>query len=94
MSAEPLSQGIPDDSLTYADSMYRYASSRLDAFSLRCWIIQRLMLDDGLDHESAERAFDYALEIARTAAIRRAAGGHRRHNPLRAIGRHAVSSSP
>ena len=36
--------------------------SRLDEFSLRCWIIQRLMLDDGLDHESAERAFEHARD--------------------------------
>jgi hypothetical protein len=62
MSRDLLSQRIPEDSLTYADSLYRYASARLDEFSLRCWVIRRLMLDDGLEHESAERAFEHARE--------------------------------
>jgi hypothetical protein len=94
MSPEPLSQPIPKDSLTYAESLYSYASSRLDAFSLRCWIIQRLMVDDGLEHESAERAFEYARDIAREASVQRAACSRRRRirRPSFAIGRHATSS--
>ena len=55
--AQP-AQEIPETSLAHAESLYRYAATRLDAFSLRCWIIQRLMLDDGLGHENAERAFE------------------------------------
>jgi hypothetical protein len=55
--AQP-AQEIPETSLAHAESLYRYAAPRLDAFSLRCWIIQRLMLDDGLGHENAERAFE------------------------------------
>lgn len=42
------------DSLAHAQSLYEYAAERLDPFSLRCWIIQRLMYDDGLEHECAE----------------------------------------
>ena len=51
----------PPDSLAYAESLYRYAGSRLDPYSLRCWIIRRLMLDDGLDHSCAELAFEHVL---------------------------------
>lgn len=51
----------PLDSLVYAESLYRYAGNRLDPYSLRCWIIRRLMLDDGLDHSCAELAFEHVL---------------------------------
>jgi hypothetical protein len=49
------------DSLAYAESLYHYAGDRLDPFSLRCWIVRRLMLDDGLDHSSAALAFEHVL---------------------------------
>jgi len=61
-------QQVPAASLVYAESLFDYASSRLDAVSLRCWIIQRLMLDNGLDHEIAEQAFEQAVGMARAAA--------------------------
>lgn len=88
MSHELLSQQIPEDSLAYADSLYSYASPRLGELSLRCWVIQRLMLDDGLDHASAERAFEHARDVARTASAWRSAhrrrqfsAGHVRRSP-------------
>jgi len=93
MSPELLSQRIPEDSLSYAHSLYRYASSRLDEVSLRCWIIQRLMLDDGLEYESAERAFEHARDTAREAAVLRGSSDRRRRarRPSFAIGRHPTS---
>ena len=54
----------PAGSLAYAESLYRYAADRLDAFSLRCWIVRRLMLDAGLEHETAVHAFEHAVEAA------------------------------
>jgi hypothetical protein len=64
---EAPTQQLPENSLAYAESLYRHAASRLDAFSLRCWIIRRLMLDDGLDHQGAERAFEHAVGRSRLA---------------------------
>ena len=61
------------DSLAYAESLCRYAGDRLDPFSLRCWIVRRLMLDDGLDHSSAERAFEHVVASERGAG--RCTGG-------------------
>jgi len=92
MSPELLSQQIPEDSLAYADSLYSYASPRLDELSLRCWVIQRLMLDDGLDHASAERAFELAHDVARTASAPCATPGRHRHARVHgfAIGWHAT----
>ena len=57
---------------TYAEQLYDYAAGRLDPHSLRCWIIGRLMLDEGLDHTDAEAAFERARfsELARSAATR------------------------
>jgi hypothetical protein len=46
------------DAEAYAESLYVYASARLDAYSLRCWIVQRLMLDLGLDHAQAVTALE------------------------------------
>ena len=50
---------------TYAEQLYDYAAGRLDAHSLRCWIIGRLMLDEGVDHADAEEAFERARSSAR-----------------------------
>jgi hypothetical protein len=61
MATQSLPQTSPVESLAYAETLYRYARPRLDAFSLRCWIIQRLMLDQGLAHECAERVFESVL---------------------------------
>jgi hypothetical protein len=61
MSTHSALQTAPVDSLAYAQSLYDYADQRLDAFSLRSWIIQRLMHDDGLEHECAEEAFEHVL---------------------------------
>ena len=49
------------EAILYARSLHEYAAPRLDAFSLRCWIIQRLMLDLELEHETAERACSAVL---------------------------------
>lgn len=64
MSIPQSAQGAPADSLAYAESLYGYAAERLDALSLRCWIVQRLMLDEGLDHTGAETVFGQLLASA------------------------------
>ena len=61
MSTQSALQTAPVDSLAYAQSLYDYAAQRLDAVSLRCWIIQRLMIDDELDHGCAEETFEHVL---------------------------------
>ena len=68
MSTHLLPSRIEPDAAAYAASLHRYAASRIDAFSLRCWIIRRLMLDQGLDHETAERTCDRVLMSAANAA--------------------------
>lgn len=62
--ATQTAQQAPLESLAYAESLYSYAAQRLDAFSLRCWVIQRLMADDGLEHPSAEELFERVLASA------------------------------
>ena len=49
------------DAVLYARSLHEYAAPHLDAFSLRCWIIQRLMLDLEVEHEAADRACGVVL---------------------------------
>lgn len=39
----------------YAADLYRYARNRVGAHMLRAWMIQRLMVDLGLDHDLAAR---------------------------------------
>lgn len=72
---------------TYAEQLYDYAGGRLDPHSLRCWIIGRLMLDEGLDHAGAEAAFEQARfsALARGAATSTggAPGPRFRHRPVR-----------
>ena len=63
MSTPSVQQTAPVDSLVYAQSLYNYAARRLDPISLRCWIIQRLMLDDGLEHGCAEDVFEHVLAM-------------------------------
>jgi hypothetical protein len=65
MSTPTPAQDVPSDSLAYAESLYVYAADRLDPFSLRCWVIRRLMLDEGLEHARAERAFEHAVDVIR-----------------------------
>jgi hypothetical protein len=55
------------EAIPRADLLFHYACGRLDPGSLRCWIIQRLMLDEHLDHEHAEDA--YARVIAAERAL-------------------------
>jgi hypothetical protein len=62
--------------LAYASGLHRYAANRLDDVSLRCWIIQRLMLDEGIDHAAADAIFERVIEEARRDGQRR-----RRHAP-------------
>lgn len=61
------------DSMVYAESLYRYAAPRLDRSALRCWLIQRLMLDDGIDHRCAEDVVEHVLSKERMVA---SATGH------------------
>lgn len=72
---------------TYADQLFDYASGRLDANSLRCWIIGRLMLDEGADHDAAEAAFERACSSAHLRAATPSAAGlpglHFLHRPVR-----------
>jgi hypothetical protein len=62
----------PADSVAYAETLYGYAARRLDPFSLRCWIIQRLMLDEGLEHGCAEDVFEDVRAKDREARAREA----------------------
>ena len=64
MSTAAATEKAPPDALEYAESLYDYAVRRLDPFSLRCWIIRRLMLDRGLAHLAAEEVFDLVLAAA------------------------------
>ena len=96
MSTQSPPQAATGESHAYAESLYVYAAERLDAFSLRCWIIQRLMLDEGLDHECAERAFEHVLDRARNAELAqrvRDLERQRRRESIRAFGRSACGST-
>ena len=68
MSTTSAPEKPPPDALEYAESLYDYAAQRLDPFSLRCWIIRRLMLDAGLAHLAAEEVFDRVLASANDGA--------------------------
>jgi hypothetical protein len=57
--------------LAYANGLHRYAANRLDDVTLRCWIIQRLMLDEGIAHTAAEAIFERVVEEARRDGQRR-----------------------
>lgn len=91
MATQRLPTGIEPDAASYASSLYEYAALRLEAFSLRCWIIRRLMLDQGLEHEAAERTCDRVLSSAADAATeaktRELCRAHR-HAALREIPHH------
>jgi hypothetical protein len=93
MSTE-VGREIPPGSLAYAESMYRYAAERLDAFSLRCWIVRRLMLDDGLGHESAVHAFEHALDVAARARSPRSDRARRSRSGLLRVGLHRRGPGP
>ena len=64
MSTTSATETAPLGSLEYAESLYDYAAERLDAFSLRCWVIRRLMADDALEHGCAEELFERVLASA------------------------------
>jgi hypothetical protein len=68
MSTAP--QTTPVDWRAYAETLHGYAVPRLDPFSLRCWIISRLMFDLGLDHGLAEELVDDVHAAAMKAAPR------------------------
>jgi hypothetical protein len=72
---------------TYAACLLEYAAGRLDVHALRSWIAWRLIVDAGLDHDTAE-----AVAVATIAAERARREGrhapHRRHRPhLLSLGR-------
>ena len=83
---------------TYADQLYDHAAGRLDPDSLRCWIIGRLMLDEGVDHAAAEGAFESARSSAhlRDAATStgRLTGLHFLHRPTRPAPRAGLTAGP
>ena len=80
-------QIAPLDSLAYATALHDYAAERLDAFSLRCWIIRRLMADDGLEHACAEELFERVLASASESAYVREPRrlGRERREPFREL---------
>jgi hypothetical protein len=89
-------QDVPGDSLAYAETLYVYAGDRLDPFSLRCWIIRRLMLDKGLEHACAERAFEHAVDVVRRrerARRARLVGMRRRRASIRTLPSLALAST-
>lgn len=55
------------DPSRYAASLHAYAAPRLDAPSLRAWLVQRLMMDLSLDHAGAEELAAGVLESQRAA---------------------------
>ena len=73
--------------VTYAEQLYDYGAGRLDANSLRCWIIGRLMLDEGVDHAAAEEEFEHARSSAHARTMTTSTSGvhglHLRHRPVR-----------
>ena len=75
MTSDVSAPATPADSVAYAASLYGYAARRLDPFSLRCWVIQRLMLDEGLEHGCAEDVFEEVRAKDRNAARARKAPG-------------------
>ena len=74
------------DSLLYALSLHDYGANRLDPFSLRCWIIQRLMLDHGLDHACAEDVFEHVFARCQRRAVREKSRETQRERPYASIG--------
>lgn len=96
MSTQSSANAARGDSHAYAESLYAYAAERLDPFSLHCWIVQRLMLDEGIEHERAEEAFELVLDRARTAErdlTVRDLERRRRRESIRAFGRGAHGST-
>jgi hypothetical protein len=55
------------DPSRYAASLHAYAAPTLDAASLRAWLVQRLMMDLGLDHAGAAELAARVLESQRAA---------------------------
>ena len=86
MSTQSVQQAAPVDSLLYAQSLHNYAAHRLDPFSLRSWIIQRLMLDHGLDHACAEDVYEHVLAWTSKAGGARKSRERHRERPRASIG--------
>jgi hypothetical protein len=61
----------------HAEALYAYGAPLLDGFHLRCWIVQRLMLDCGLDHAAAEQVWA-RLPRRLPLGTARSPGRHRR----------------
>jgi len=55
------------DPSAYAQSLHAYAAPTLTAPSLRAWLVQRLMLDQRLDHAAAEALAAAVMESPRSA---------------------------
>ena len=55
------------DPARYAAGLHAYAAPILDAPSLQAWMVQRLMLDLGLDHDGAQELTVQVMGSARAA---------------------------
>jgi hypothetical protein len=71
MSTQHPPEAVPPNCVAYAHGLHRYAAHRLDDVSLRCWIVRRLMIDEGLDHAAAEAVFERVFEEAGRDECRR-----------------------
>jgi hypothetical protein len=72
----------------YAESLRDYAAGRLEPAGLRAWIVWRLIVDGGLDHEQAEAVAATAIAQGCDPAGRRLStpgrrGPRRPHRPHR-----------
>lgn len=79
MATDPIPDRAEAEAALYAGSLRNYAASSLDPFSLRCWIIRRVMLDLELGHDAAERVCDRVLakETAEERVLATSADGGR-----------------
>jgi len=63
LGAGPIGRGTPiAEPRVYADELFDYADGRLERPSLRVWIVQRLMLDQHLEHAAAAGIADAVLD--------------------------------
>ena len=79
MQAHAPVESTTRDTVAYADVLFHYACGRLDPCSLRCWIIQRVMLDEQLDHEHAEDAYERVIATERALVARQQRHRRSRH---------------
>jgi hypothetical protein len=54
------------DAPDFAHELYEYGGGRLEPRSLHVWMLQRMMLDAGFEHDAAARITDVVLDEERT----------------------------